>query len=254
MKHLFPGNPLEHLDAYRQLHRVVVPGRRGALGDERRSGAARVGRAQWSAILSRNVTWKMACERTINFHTSAAERTTIFSEPELVEQRLRGVVAARSCGKFRCGSTWPGTITGPAAAARPAARTFLLNPADGIGAGTQRRRAVPLAADEFRHLPRLLERPPPRRADPAGPQFAPGRRGRHEDEYVAWGELASLPVLSEFVSDFESKYGQAGSLTHEGERRLLVYEPPASRGRSSERVTWRFQRPPASRRRLVRST
>ena len=31
----------------------------------------------------------MCSERTINFHSSTAESTTIFSEPELVEKRLR---------------------------------------------------------------------------------------------------------------------------------------------------------------------
>jgi hypothetical protein len=45
--------------------------------------------AKWQNILTRNVSWKMACERTINFHSSMAAQTTIFGEPELMERRLR---------------------------------------------------------------------------------------------------------------------------------------------------------------------
>ena len=43
----------------------------------------------WQGLLSRNVEWKMACERSINFHSESAVHTSIFSEPELVEKRVR---------------------------------------------------------------------------------------------------------------------------------------------------------------------
>jgi uncharacterized protein len=88
MKHLFPGNPLEHLDAYRSFTEssfLVDVGRWENSSDPE---LKRLG-DRWAAILSRNVTWKMACERTINFHTGASERTTIFSEPGVIEARLR---------------------------------------------------------------------------------------------------------------------------------------------------------------------
>jgi HD superfamily phosphohydrolase len=91
MKHLFPGNPLEHLNAYRTFTESSFLVDVGRWETSTNPELRELG-AQWAAILSRDVTWKMACERTINFHTSAAERTTIFSEPELVEQRLRGLL------------------------------------------------------------------------------------------------------------------------------------------------------------------
>ncbi len=88
MEHLYQGNPLDNLDQY--LHftesTFLVDVQRWSnsenpelkkLGDE------------WQAILSRNVGWKMACERTIHFRTGSSESTTIFSEPDLVEQRVR---------------------------------------------------------------------------------------------------------------------------------------------------------------------
>jgi hypothetical protein len=44
---------------------------------------------RWQALICRNVAWKMAVEKTINFHTAGAEATTIFSEPDLVLRRVR---------------------------------------------------------------------------------------------------------------------------------------------------------------------
>jgi HD superfamily phosphohydrolase len=88
MPRLFPGNPLEHLSAYRRFTEssfLVDVGR----WEESDDPALRDLGTRWAAILSRNVGWKMACERTVNFHSGAAERTTIFSEPELLEQRVR---------------------------------------------------------------------------------------------------------------------------------------------------------------------
>ncbi|MCC7419414.1 MAG: HD domain-containing protein [Planctomycetaceae bacterium] len=88
MPHLFPGNPLEHLDQYRGLtewsflidvqrwHTSSDPVLK-ALGE------------RWEAIFRRRTTWKMASERTINFHSATSERTSIFSEPDLVERRVR---------------------------------------------------------------------------------------------------------------------------------------------------------------------
>jgi HD superfamily phosphohydrolase len=91
MRRLFPGNPLEHLDAYRRFTEssfLVDVGR----WEESTDPELRELGTRWAAILSRNIGWKMACERTLNFHTGAAERTTIFSEPDLIEQRMRGLL------------------------------------------------------------------------------------------------------------------------------------------------------------------
>ena len=88
MKHLIPGNPLEHLDAYLGLTEssFLVDVQRWASGaDADRKG---LGQA-WQRVIHRDGGWKMACERTINFHSSSAENTSIFTEPELVERKVR---------------------------------------------------------------------------------------------------------------------------------------------------------------------
>jgi len=88
MKKLFPGNPLEHLDDYLRLTESSFMVDVERLVDENDDALNDVIDG-WRRIFARKVCWKMACEKTINFHSSVAERTTIFSEPELVEKRIR---------------------------------------------------------------------------------------------------------------------------------------------------------------------
>jgi HD superfamily phosphohydrolase len=85
---LFPGNPLEHLHRYRQLTEWsllvdVERWREDADPQRRRLGEA------WQAVLERRVQWKMACERTIRFERGQSEMTSIFTDAELVERRVR---------------------------------------------------------------------------------------------------------------------------------------------------------------------
>lgn len=93
MRHLFEGSPLDNLDAYRRFDEstFLVDVRRWA--DSSDPEIALLG-AQWQDILHRDVSWKMSCERTINFHSAAQAQTTIFSEPDLVEKRLRSKLPA----------------------------------------------------------------------------------------------------------------------------------------------------------------
>jgi HD superfamily phosphohydrolase len=93
MPHLFDGNPLEHLDAYQRLTEtsfLVDVGRWVESDDPARRELGQ----QWQRVLYREVGWKMAVERTFNFHTTAAERMTIFSEPDRVLARVRERLAA----------------------------------------------------------------------------------------------------------------------------------------------------------------
>ncbi|QDT87204.1 HD domain-containing protein [Gimesia chilikensis] len=93
MQHLFHGNPLEHLDEYRGFTEssfLVDVGRFQKSSDP----AVRDLGERWQGILSRNVEWKMACERQLNFHSGTAVHTSIFSEPELVEKRVRSKLPA----------------------------------------------------------------------------------------------------------------------------------------------------------------
>ena len=88
MQRLFDGNPLEKLDDYRRLTEasLLVDVQRWSGSDD--VELAELGK-QWDAILRRKVGWKMAGERTFHFHSGTAERTTIFSEPDLIERRIR---------------------------------------------------------------------------------------------------------------------------------------------------------------------
>jgi HD superfamily phosphohydrolase len=85
---LLPGPPLENLDAYRRLTEwslMVDVARWPADPDPRK----RLLGEAWRAILERRVPWKMACERLIRFEAGQAELTSIFTDAELVERRVR---------------------------------------------------------------------------------------------------------------------------------------------------------------------
>lgn len=88
MQHLFEGNPIERLDAYLNFNEstFLVDVQRWAASSDPQ--LAKLGQ-QWQGILHRNIGWKMAAERTMNFHSAQSEQMTIFSEPALVERRLR---------------------------------------------------------------------------------------------------------------------------------------------------------------------
>ncbi len=74
LRRLFPGNPLEHLAEYRRLTEssLMVDVQRWADSDD--PELLQLGQA-WMNIICRNVDWKMACERTINFHPGSSEQT-----------------------------------------------------------------------------------------------------------------------------------------------------------------------------------
>jgi len=89
MPHLFKGNPIDNLAAYRRLTEASLLVDVQRWQDSTDPALNDLGK-RWQAILCREVTWKMAVERTINFHTANAERMSIFSEPDLVLKRVRG--------------------------------------------------------------------------------------------------------------------------------------------------------------------
>jgi HD superfamily phosphohydrolase len=88
MQQLFTGNPLDKLADYRRLTETsfLVDVQRWA--DSAAPPLQALGQ-RWQEILGRRVQWKMACERMVNFHSGAAERTTIFSERDLMLARIR---------------------------------------------------------------------------------------------------------------------------------------------------------------------
>lgn len=88
MKHLFQGNPIDRLEDYLYFTEssFLVDVQRWSRSPD---PELHVLGKKWDAILSRQTGWKMSCERTVNFHSAAGERMTIFSEPDLVLRRVR---------------------------------------------------------------------------------------------------------------------------------------------------------------------
>ena len=88
MQHLFHRQSAGESRAYRDLTESSFLVDVGRWADSDDAELRALGR-EWRRILCREVGWKMAVERSFNFHTTSAERTTIFSEPDLVLKRVR---------------------------------------------------------------------------------------------------------------------------------------------------------------------
>jgi len=86
--HLFPGNPLEHLDEYQRLTEWSILVR---VSDWERSDdpTLRELGQRWQRLLRRELRWKMACERTIFFRPDQPERSSVFSDTRVFEAAVR---------------------------------------------------------------------------------------------------------------------------------------------------------------------
>jgi uncharacterized protein len=85
---LFPRNPLEHLAEYQRFTEssLLVDVSRWSQSDEPQRRACGEG---WDRLLRRDIVWKMACQRSLLFTDDDAERASIFTDPAVVEARLR---------------------------------------------------------------------------------------------------------------------------------------------------------------------
>ena len=87
-RHLFPGNPLEHLSEYRKLTEWSLLGQVGSWIESRDLELHELGR-RWDLFLQRQLPWKMACERTIFYAPGEPERSSVFSNQRFFEAALR---------------------------------------------------------------------------------------------------------------------------------------------------------------------
>lgn len=87
-KHLFPGNPLEYLEDYLRFTEssLLVDVARWGLSDD---PELKTLGARWQQLLSRQIPWKMVCQRNLVFAEGDSESSSIFSDPQLVETKLR---------------------------------------------------------------------------------------------------------------------------------------------------------------------
>jgi HD superfamily phosphohydrolase len=90
---LFPGNPLEKLDEYRQFTEwtLLVDAGRWHRSDD--PAQREVGK-RWQDFLARRVRWKTVGQRTLVYRHGDAESSSIFSNPQFVEQALRSALPA----------------------------------------------------------------------------------------------------------------------------------------------------------------
>jgi hypothetical protein len=88
---LFPGNPLEKLDEYRQFTEwtlLVDAARWHRSADPEQ---AEIGR-RWQDFLNRRVRWKMICQRTMVYRPGDVEQSSIFSNTQFVEHSVRSAL------------------------------------------------------------------------------------------------------------------------------------------------------------------
>jgi HD superfamily phosphohydrolase len=85
---LFPGNPADHLDAYRAFTEstLLVDVSRWATSDD---PVCRELGLRWRPILDRKLPWHMVCQRSLLYQEGDPESVSIFSSEELVEHQLR---------------------------------------------------------------------------------------------------------------------------------------------------------------------
>ncbi len=85
---LFPGDPQHHLEEYRDFHEMSLLVEVARWERSENPEQCELGK-RWRAFLNREIPWKMACERTLFFQPSDAEKSSIFSDPLFVEAALR---------------------------------------------------------------------------------------------------------------------------------------------------------------------
>jgi hypothetical protein len=87
-QHLFPGNPAELLPQYLQFTEaslLVDVSRWADDADAEKRALA----AAWQQFLQRQIPWTMICQRNLEFAEDDAERSSIFSDGDFVERKLR---------------------------------------------------------------------------------------------------------------------------------------------------------------------
>lgn len=142
--YLLPGNPLEHLDEYRQFTEwslLVDVGRWTVSQDPRQRELGQ----RWNKFLGRSIRWKMAAERTVFFDPTAAEHGSIFSNEFFFEQAIREQLPVE-LRALPLRVDLPRHVHRPGTRGPSGGQNFLFDPARGC--------TVPLSSSElFRQIP-----------------------------------------------------------------------------------------------------
>jgi len=87
-QHLFPGNPLDHLEAYREFTESSLLVDVGRWHRSQDPALRELGNG-WRDLLERRTAWKMVCQRTLVFAEGDSEASSLFSDAALVERKVR---------------------------------------------------------------------------------------------------------------------------------------------------------------------
>ncbi|MCS7238331.1 MAG: HD domain-containing protein [Thermoguttaceae bacterium] len=87
--YLFPGNPLDHLEEYRQFTDWALFTDVSRWARHPSDSRLRQLGEKWQGFLRREVPWKLACERTIVFGAGHSEEASVFSDEKLFEEAFR---------------------------------------------------------------------------------------------------------------------------------------------------------------------
>ncbi len=143
-QYVFAGNPLEHLDAYRQFTEwsLLVDVARWTESHQPRK--RELGH-RWQDLLDRRIPWRMVYQRNLVFDEAHAERTSIFSQADYVERELRAALPP-NLAKLPIKVDLARHIHRPDTRGPAAGQNFLFDPARG--------EPRPLTDDQlFRQLP-----------------------------------------------------------------------------------------------------
>ncbi len=143
-QYLFPGNPLEHLEAYQQLTEwsLLVDVSRWPRSENVKLRELGL---RWQRLLSRQVDWVAVDERSLVYGETGTETSSIFSEAALVEQAIRSRLPEAS-QEMEMQVDLPRHIDRPDPQTAAAGQNFLYLPASG--------QTGPLTDDQlYKHLP-----------------------------------------------------------------------------------------------------
>jgi HD superfamily phosphohydrolase len=91
--YLFPGDPADHLTHYMHFTEasLLVDVARWPYGDDEKKRT--LGKA-WQRLLRRQIPWIMVCQRSLVFAEDDGERSSIFSDREFVDRKIRSQLPA----------------------------------------------------------------------------------------------------------------------------------------------------------------
>jgi HD superfamily phosphohydrolase len=85
---LIPGDPRQHLEAYRQLTDWSLFTEVGRWSSSSDPVKQQLGR-RWDRLLRRQIRWKMNVERTVSFLPGESESASVFADPEILQKKIR---------------------------------------------------------------------------------------------------------------------------------------------------------------------